>query len=155
MRNSDPLFDGYLNLSSGEQVQPGRCLADASITVCTSEIEWVLLECRYNCTKAVLIGTTTTLFPIFDIPVFWPILLLYWLVLLFITMRRQIRHMIKYRYIPFSTGKKVGGVSSITCTQEAKQHSLVAFAALHRLGVQATCQVGLAPLVTVTAADST
>ena len=54
-----------------------------------------------------LIGTTLTLFPIFDIPVFWPILLLYWLVLLFITMRRQIRHMIKYRYIPFSTGKKV------------------------------------------------
>ena len=48
-----------------------------------------------------------TLFRIFDIPVFWPILLLYWLVLLFITMRRQIRHMIKYRYIPFSTGKKV------------------------------------------------
>ena len=48
-----------------------------------------------------------TLFPIFDIPVFWPILLLYWMVLLFITMRRQIRHMIKYRYIPFSTGKKV------------------------------------------------
>lgn len=57
--------------------------------------------------KAILIGTTMTLFPIFDIPVFWPILLLYWLVLLFITMRRQIRHMIKYRYIPFSTGKKV------------------------------------------------
>ena len=50
-----------------------------------------------------------TLFPIFDIPVFWPILLLYWMVLLFITMRRQIRHMIKYRYIPFSTGKKVCG----------------------------------------------
>ncbi|KAA6426157.1 MAG: Rer1 family isoform 2 [Trebouxia sp. A1-2] len=60
----------------------------------------------YNCMKAILIGTTMTLFPIFDIPVFWPILLLYWLVLLFITMRRQIRHMIKYRYIPFSTGKK-------------------------------------------------
>ncbi|DBA77522.1 hypothetical protein WJX77_009819 [Trebouxia sp. C0004] len=60
----------------------------------------------YNCMKAIWIGTTMTLFPIFDIPVFWPILLLYWLVLLFITMRRQIRHMIKYRYIPFSTGKK-------------------------------------------------
>lgn len=60
----------------------------------------------YNCMKAILTGLTMTLFPIFDIPVFWPILLLYWLVLLFITMRRQIRHMIKYRYIPFSTGKK-------------------------------------------------
>ncbi len=72
-------------------------------------LEQVVFEliCRYNCMKAILIGTTMTLFPIFDIPVFWPILLLYWLVLLFITMRRQIRHMIKYRYIPFSTGKKV------------------------------------------------
>ena len=40
-------------------------------------------------------------------PVFWPILLMYWLVLLFVTMKRQIKHMIKYRYIPFSLGKKV------------------------------------------------
>ena len=30
------------------------------------------------------------------------------LVLFFVTMRRQIRHMIKHRYIPFSFGKKVG-----------------------------------------------
>ena len=40
-------------------------------------------------------------------PVFWPILLMYWMVLLFVTMKRQIKHMIKYRYIPFSLGKKV------------------------------------------------
>jgi hypothetical protein len=41
--------------------------------------------------------------------VFWPILLLYWLVLFFVTMKRQIQHMIKYRYIPFSLGKKSYG----------------------------------------------
>ncbi len=48
-----------------------------------------------------------TFFPIADVPVFWPILLMYWFVLFFVTMKRQIKHMIKYRYIPFSIGKKV------------------------------------------------
>lgn len=48
-----------------------------------------------------------TFFTMFDVPVFWPILLLYWLLLFTVTMKRQIKHMIKYRYLPFSTGKKV------------------------------------------------
>ena len=81
----------------------------------------VLLLCRYNVFKATLIGLCVTFFPIFDIPVFWPILLLYWLVLLFITMRRQIRHMIKYRYIPFSTGKKV--CMQLVLTGELAMHT--------------------------------
>jgi predicted membrane protein len=46
-----------------------------------------------------------TFFGIFDIPVFWPILLLYFIVLFFITMKRQIKHMIKFKYVPFSFGK--------------------------------------------------
>lgn len=40
-----------------------------------------------------------TVFPMFDIPVFWPILLVYFLVLFFITMRRQIGHMRKYKCV--------------------------------------------------------
>jgi hypothetical protein len=51
-----------------------------------------------------------TFFSVFDVPVFWPILLLYWFMLFFVTMKRQIRHMIKYRYIPFTLGKKVSTV---------------------------------------------
>lgn len=43
----------------------------------------------------------------FDVPVFWPILLCYWLVLLFLTMKRQIMHMVKYKYLPFNLGKQV------------------------------------------------
>ncbi|KAM7510412.1 hypothetical protein LguiB_009287 [Lonicera macranthoides] len=43
---------------------------------------------------------------IFDVPVFWPILLFYWIVLFALTMRRQISHMIKYKYVPFSFGKQ-------------------------------------------------
>lgn len=30
-------------------------------------------------------------------------------ILFFVTMKRQIMHMVKYRYVPFSFGKKVGG----------------------------------------------
>lgn len=47
-----------------------------------------------------------TLVPLFDVPVFWPILLIYFLTLFALTMRNQIAHMIKYRYIPFAWGKQ-------------------------------------------------
>lgn len=59
--------------------------------------------------KSIWIGLAMTLFPMFDVPVFWPILLLYWLLLFTVTMKRQIKHMIKYKYLPFSTGKKKYG----------------------------------------------
>lgn len=52
-----------------------------------------------------------TFFSLFDVPVFWPILLCYWIVLFVLTMRRQIMHMIKYRYIPFNLGKQVISVA--------------------------------------------
>jgi hypothetical protein len=48
-----------------------------------------------------------TFFSVFDVPVFWPILLMYWFILFFVTMKRQIKHMIKYKYLPFTWGKKV------------------------------------------------
>ncbi|XP_024402818.1 protein RER1A [Physcomitrium patens] len=60
----------------------------------------------YAFTKALIVAFTLTFFSIFDVPVFWPILLLYWIVLFVLTMKRQIRHMIKYRYVPFSLGKQ-------------------------------------------------
>lgn len=59
----------------------------------------------HSCTRSVLIAICMTFFSIFDVPVFWPILLLYFIVLFFITMKRQINHMIKHRYVPFSFGK--------------------------------------------------
>ncbi|MBA0734994.1 hypothetical protein Gogos_018879, partial [Gossypium gossypioides] len=48
-----------------------------------------------------------TFFSVFDVPVFWPILLFYWIMLFILTMRKQILHMIKYKYVPFSFGKQV------------------------------------------------
>ncbi len=63
-------------------------------------------------TKATLIALGMTLFPIFDVPVFWPILLLYFLALLFFTTRRQVAHMIKHRYVPWSAPKQQYGDSA-------------------------------------------
>ncbi|SPO04501.1 probable RER1 protein [Cephalotrichum gorgonifer] len=60
----------------------------------------------YWATRAICIGSVCTLFEVFDVPVFWPVLVMYWFILFFLTMRRQIQHMIKYRYVPFEFGKK-------------------------------------------------
>ena len=60
---------------------------------------------------------------VFDVPVYWPILVMYFCVLFVLTMRRQLlsvksflapihpltvphRHVIKYRYVPFDWGRK-------------------------------------------------
>ncbi|KAF4357260.1 hypothetical protein F8388_002768 [Cannabis sativa] len=60
----------------------------------------------YAITKAFCVAFLMTFFSVFDVPVFWPILLCYWIVLFVLTMKRQIMHMIKYKYIPFSFGKQ-------------------------------------------------
>ncbi|KAI5959753.1 uncharacterized protein KGF55_004985 [Candida pseudojiufengensis] len=59
----------------------------------------------YNATRATALSTVLTFFTIFDIPVFWPILLMYFIILFTLTMRKQIQHMIKYKYLPFDLGK--------------------------------------------------
>lgn len=78
-------------------------------------------------TRAIAIGFVCSWFSVFDIPVFWPVLVMYWIILFVLTsefytylavvivfvlltlsscsVRRQIQHMIKYRYVPFSFGK--------------------------------------------------
>eukprot|EP00069_Balaena_mysticetus_P014333 bmy_22294T0 len=57
-------------------------------------------------TKGILVATVCTFFEAFNVPVFWPILVMYFIMLFCITMKRQIKHMIKYRYIPFTHGKR-------------------------------------------------
>lgn len=57
------------------------------------------------CTRGVLVCIGMTFFSVFDVPVFWPILLLYFFVLFFMTMRKQVAHMYKHRYVPISFGK--------------------------------------------------
>lgn len=77
----------------------------------------------YWTTRAIAISFFCSWFEIFNVPVFWPVLLFYWVILFFLTseyilaklkaqvadpfvVRKQIQHMIKYRYVPFTMGKK-------------------------------------------------
>ncbi|KAJ0986760.1 hypothetical protein J5N97_005116 [Dioscorea zingiberensis] len=60
----------------------------------------------YSIVKAFFIAFIMTFFSVFDVPVFWPILLFYWVLLFTVTMKRQIIHMIKYKYVPFTLGKQ-------------------------------------------------
>jgi len=59
----------------------------------------------YSALKAVIIAMICTCFDALNVPVFWPILVMYFIILFTITMKRQIKHMIKYRYLPFTHGK--------------------------------------------------
>ncbi|KAG1824330.1 retrieval of early ER protein Rer1 [Suillus subaureus] len=59
-----------------------------------------------SATRATLISLFCTVSEVFDVPVYWPILVVYFCVLFALTMRRQIQHMIKYKYIPFDIGRK-------------------------------------------------
>ncbi|OMJ82869.1 hypothetical protein SteCoe_16337 [Stentor coeruleus] len=58
-----------------------------------------------NMTIAIGIAFICTFFPYLDLPVFWPVLVMYFIILFVVTMRRQIAHMIKHKYIPFDIGK--------------------------------------------------
>ncbi|KAI0062433.1 retrieval of early ER protein Rer1 [Artomyces pyxidatus] len=57
-------------------------------------------------TRSTLICFFLTFSEVFDVPVYWPILVMYFCVLFVLTMRRQLQHMIKYRYVPFDWGRK-------------------------------------------------
>ncbi|KAL8789228.1 MAG: hypothetical protein Q9195_006937 [Heterodermia aff. obscurata] len=85
----------------------------------------------HSSTRAILLGFGATWFEVFNVPVFWPVLVVYFIILFSLTskisfppfpwakkkamspanglgvttVRRQIQHMIKYRYVPFTFGK--------------------------------------------------
>ena len=56
--------------------------------------------------RATAVSIAMTFVPAFDLPVFWPILLVYFVFIFCLTMKQQILHMIRYRYVPWSLGKK-------------------------------------------------
>jgi len=60
----------------------------------------------YAGTKAFVVAFFCTFFEAFNVPVFWPILVMYFCILFVLTMKRQIKHMIKYKYLPFTYGKR-------------------------------------------------
>ena len=56
-----------------------------------SDASGPVFVCRYSATKAILIGMICTFFEALNIPVFWPILVMYFIILFTITMKRQIK----------------------------------------------------------------
>lgn len=60
----------------------------------------------YSATRALVLALACTLLPFLNIPVFWPILVMYFVLLTMAMMRRSIEHMIKYKYVPWDIGKK-------------------------------------------------
>jgi hypothetical protein len=63
----------------------------------------------YSFVKAVTIAFFMTFFHVFNIPVFWPILLLYFIALFVMTMKQRIMHMAKHHYVPWTQGKQTYG----------------------------------------------
>ncbi|XP_043708196.1 protein RER1A-like [Telopea speciosissima] len=73
----------------------------------------------YSITKAFCIAFVMTFFIVFDVPVFWPVLLFYWLMLFTLTMKKQILHMVKYKYVPFTCGKQRYTGKKVVSTDDA------------------------------------
>eukprot|EP00440_Ansanella_granifera_P038916 gb/GFBE01042220.1/.p1 GENE.gb/GFBE01042220.1/~~gb/GFBE01042220.1/.p1 ORF type:complete len:186 (+),score=36.18 gb/GFBE01042220.1/:1-558(+) len=63
----------------------------------------------WSAIRATVLASVMTLVPVFDLPVYWPILLAYFILLLVLTMKDRIKHMIKHKYVPFSLGKQTYG----------------------------------------------
>jgi len=63
----------------------------------------------FGASRAVLIAICMTFFELFELPVFWPILLVYFILLVVLTMKDRIKHMMKHNYVPFSLGKQTYG----------------------------------------------
>ena len=62
----------------------------------------------YRLTKAFAVAFSLTFFELFNVPVSRPVLILYFLMLLVQAGKRQIEHMIRYKYLPCSMGPKKG-----------------------------------------------
>ncbi|CAN8075275.1 unnamed protein product [Agarophyton chilense] len=60
----------------------------------------------YSTTYATLLAFGATFFNVFDVPVFWPVLLFYFVMLFVATMRRQWLDMKHLKYVPWDIGTK-------------------------------------------------
>lgn len=60
----------------------------------------------YSTTYASVLAFWATFFSVFDVPVFWPLLLVYFIILFVATMRKQWLDMKKLKYVPWDIGTK-------------------------------------------------
>jgi hypothetical protein len=79
MTSSAPSFVVYPNGNSG------TCVSRTKRTASKRSI-------RLSATRATVIALACTVSEVFDVPVYWPILVVYFLTLFVLTMRRQIQY---------------------------------------------------------------
>lgn len=60
----------------------------------------------YSCTIATVVAFNATFFKFCDVPVFWPVLVFYFILLFTATMRRQWLDMRRLKYVPWDLGAK-------------------------------------------------
>ena len=60
----------------------------------------------YSCTNATVVAFVATFFQFCDVPVFWPVLVFYFIILFIATMRRQWLDMRRLKYVPWDIGNK-------------------------------------------------
>ena len=58
-----------------------------------------------NMVRALLIASALTLFSLFDIPAYWPILVIYFLILFVSQFWSRVEHMIQHKYVPWQRNK--------------------------------------------------
>jgi hypothetical protein len=102
----------------------GRCSrARASAHVCLAAMRRVCAVCvrdcscdfvsaycsrfslRMRCFVGLVIGFALIFDPRFDIPVYWPILLMYFVILSFVQLKQRVSHMWKHGYLPWNANK--------------------------------------------------
>ncbi len=59
----------------------------------------------WNCARAVCLAFVVSFFRAFDVPVYWPILVVYFVVLLALTMKKEVAKWIKLGYVPWNRSK--------------------------------------------------
>ncbi|KAI9729693.1 MAG: hypothetical protein M1834_006643 [Cirrosporium novae-zelandiae] len=108
-----PKFDPSLSVSTDPSLEEGTAGETSEPVLPTKQDEEFRPFIRrlpefkfwYTATRGIALSIVATMFDFLDLPVFWPVLVVYFIVLFMLTMRRQIQHMIKYRYVPFTFGK--------------------------------------------------
>lgn len=109
---SDPETEGYvLPVREADEYRPFQRRVD--------EFKFWM-----HSTKATILSLLATLFRVLDLPVFWPVLFIYFVLLFLMTMKQQIKHMVKHKYVPFSWGKQTyGDITRERKAPGAKPHS--------------------------------
>ena len=65
-----------------------------------------LLTIRLSVVRGFSLCFVLTFFQFLNLPIYWPLLVFYFVMLMFVLLKQRIQHMLKYKYIPMDIGKK-------------------------------------------------